>query len=231
MIQNSGTLSSSTPTWNGASAGLWSSRNAARCAQSVERARRRSTNRPRSAGPTRSSPARARTISAIVFIGSVCGLTRRRCQRGRRRHQLPPPPPPPPPPEKPPPKPLPPDDDGMARVHRAGRGRCRSCRSSVASTQRVERVAPGVPRRRLELLGVDAFERLRPLLRAAEHDRVRQVLREDVVLLGEAARACPPRLRRTAGGSRAPATTSRCPCRCAPACAPAAASSDHADAR
>ena len=54
----------------------------------------------------------------------------------------------------------------------------------VREQDRVERVIAHVPAR-LDLLGVDSLEGLRPLLRAAEHDRVGQVLGEDVVLLGE----------------------------------------------
>ncbi len=54
--------------------------------------------------------------------------------------------------------------------------------------QRAEGVVaePGVPAGRAEGFVVEALERARPLVGAGEDDRVRQVLGEDAVLLGEA---------------------------------------------
>src|SRR5439155_21192350 len=49
---------------------------------------------------------------------------------------------------------------------------------------RVERPTADVPRRRLSR-HIDVLEGASPLLDTAEHDRVRQVLRKDVLALGE----------------------------------------------
>ena len=57
---------------------------------------------------------------------------------------------------------------------------------SPGEDERVERRRTVIPARCAELFGVETVERAGPLLRAAEDDRVGQVLREDVVMLGEA---------------------------------------------
>src|SRR5690242_14820651 len=78
--QNSGTLSSNTPTWKGPSAGFCESRNAARCAHnrtSSSYDQVSSSNRKPGAG----SFARARRNVAIVSTTSVC-------QGSRREHRL-----------------------------------------------------------------------------------------------------------------------------------------------
>ena len=100
-----------------------------------------------------------------------------------------------------------------ARVQRAGRDRAEVVDHRSRAATRRGRPGPSTTIG-AERLRVEPFEDLRPLLRAAEHDRVRQVLREDVVLLGEARTERLRRPRRTSGGTRGHARVRRCPCRC-----------------
>ena len=63
---------------------------------------------------------------------------------------------------------------------------------ALENSSAVERADAKVPDRRVGRLAVETFERARPLLRGAEHDRVRQVLGEQVLLLGELRRGPSP---------------------------------------
>ena len=204
-IQNSGTLSSSTPTWNGRVGGLVREQERGPLRAAGDELARTSTTRPRSAGRRgRRRPGRERGRRSCS-IGSVS-----------LRHQLPPPPPPPPPPEKPPLNPLEPDDDGMlayivpvAVVPKSS--------TALASTSALNgwlpTYQPGcrAARRRCPRTPSPTSSCSRTRSRRAGTARRCRAARRT-------GRARLPRPRRTAAGSRAPARASPSPSRSARAC-------------